>query len=221
MLIDTLSHVRMLRYGMKYYWTPATSFSIFPPRPLARLTASKRSPAKTLSYWLRPHTSKTRLPIVYIHGIGVGLHPNVEFLHELDQALSADSDGKPDDQVGILSIEIMQISSRLTHAISTRPEFLAELTKILDAHDFRRFVLLSHSYGSVLSTNVLTDDVLAARVAATFFVDPVTIMLHMPAVAYNFTIRQPRHANEWQLWYFASKDPGKEEPLSTRGSWSV
>ena len=220
MLIDTTSYIRMLLYGMQYYWTPASSFRIFPPRPLAVLTATARSPAQSLSYWLRPHTSKTRLPVLYLHGIGVGLHPHIEFLRELDSALNKSPGSRADDQVGILSVEIMQISSRLTHSMPTRSEFLAQLTQILDAHDYKRFVLLSHSYGSVLSTNVLTHDPLASRVSGTLFVDPVTILLHMPDVAYNFTIRKPRHANEWQLWYFASKDPGVSHALGRHFFWS-
>ena len=114
----------------------------------------------------------------------------------------------------------MQISSRLTHSILTRSEYLRQITEVLDSNDYKRFVLLSHSYGSVLSTHMLTDDGLAARVASSLLVDPVTIFLHMPDVAYNFTVRKPTHANEWQLWYFASKDPGVAHTLGRHFHWS-
>ncbi|RMZ03072.1 hypothetical protein D0862_05790 [Hortaea werneckii] len=219
-LVDTATHLRLLRYGLQYHSTPSTSFAIFPPRPLAHLTSTAPSPAPQLSYWLRPHTSQTRLPILYLHGIGVGLHPHVDFLHEQDQALNASS--PPHDQVGILCLEVLQISSRLTtHPILPRAHFLAQLRQILDHHPgFDRFVLLSHSYGSVLSTHILTDDAMASRVAAALLVDPVTILLHMPDVAYNFTVRRPRKANEWQLWYFASKDPGVSHVLGRHFFWS-
>lgn len=50
-------------------------------------------------------------------------------------------------------------------------------------------------------------------------VDPVTILLHLPDVAYNFTRRPPRKANEWQLWYFASTDPGVAEGLGRYFFW--
>ena len=33
-------------------------------------------------------------------------------------------------------------------------------------------------------------------------------------------VRKPRHANEWQLWYFASKDAGVAHTLSRRFFWS-
>ena len=57
-------------------------------------------------------------------------------------------------------------------------------------------------------------------VSSTLFIDPVSFLLHTPDVAYNFTVRKPRRANEWQLWYFASKDPGVAHTLGRRFFWS-
>ena len=144
--------------------------------------------------------------------------PQIEFLHELDAALNAPTSN--DGEVGILAIETLQISSRLTKAVPTRPEFIQQLTKILDSNGYSRFVLSSHSYGSVLCTHILTNSALASRVSATLLIDPVTVLLHMPDVAYNFTVRKPKHANEWQLWYFASKDPGTSYTLGRHFFWS-
>jgi hypothetical protein len=57
-------------------------------------------------------------------------------------------------------------------------------------------------------------------VSSALFIDPLSFLLHAPDVAYNFTVRKPRHANEWQLWYFASKDPGVAHALGRRFYWS-
>ncbi|KAK0320950.1 hypothetical protein LTR82_007867 [Friedmanniomyces endolithicus] len=222
MIVDTITHVRMLKYGMQYHRSFATTWKVFPPRPLAAVPSTKRSEATSLSYWTRPHTSKTRPPILFIHGIGVGVYPYVEFFHEVDIALNKRSEGANEDdgQVGILVLEILQTSSRLTPAILTSTEFLEQITTILDANSYDRFTLASHSYGSVLSTHMLTSPSLASRIASTLLIDPVTILLHMPDVAYNFTIRKPESANEWQLWYFASKDPGVAHTLGRHFFWS-
>ena len=216
--VDTVTHIRLRIYGFEFHGTRSTSLAIFPPRPAAVLDATATSPAPDMSYWLRPHTSKTRLPVLWIHGIGVGLHPNVEFMHELDVALNKGSSDK--DQVGILSLEILQISTRLTAPILTRPEFLRQLSIVLEHLKYDRFVLVSHSYGSTMSTHILTDPTLSHRVAATLLVDPVTLLLHMPDVAYNFTVRTPASASEWELWYFASKDPGVAYTLGRHFFWS-
>jgi hypothetical protein len=50
-------------------------------------------------------------------------------------------------------------------------------------------------------------------------IDPISILLHHPDVAYNMMIRQPKSAQEWQLWYFASKDAGVAHTLSRRFFW--
>ena len=217
MLVDTATHFLMKKNGFSYFKTTTTSISVFPPRPAA-IAESSRSPAESLSYWIRPHTSKTRRPILYIHGIGLGLIANVPFLRELDQALN--SNEKNDGEVGILAIESLQVSSRLTTGILHREEFLQQLTQVLDYNGYQRFVLASHSYGSVQSTHVLTHESLAKRVTGTLFIDPVTVLLHMPDVAYNFTVRHPKYTNEWILWYFASRDPGVAHTLGRHFFWS-
>ena len=201
-LVDTITHWRMRTNGYQYFKTNATSLQVLPVRPATWIEPAK-SPVDSLSYWIRPHTSKTRLPILYIHGIGIGLITHVAFLHELDTALN--SHNPQDGEVGILAVEVLQISSRLTKAIPTRGEFLQQITQILDFHGYDRFIMASHSYGSVLSTHILTHQSLASRVSATLLIDPVTVLLHIPDVAYNFTVRQPKYANEWLMWYFASK----------------
>jgi pimeloyl-ACP methyl ester carboxylesterase len=220
MMVDTITHTRMLWLGFEFYCTRATSIDVLPPRLAMLVSSSKRSPARQISYWLRPHMSKTHLPILFIHGIGVGLIPNIDLLQELDLALNSDCDNGRDGQVGIMAIEILQISSRLTHAIPKRSDYLEQLTQVLDMHHFERFVLASHSYGSVLSTYILTYKPLASRVASTLLIDPVTILLHMPDVAYNFTARPPKHAKEWQVWFFGSKDPGVAYTLGRQFFWS-
>lgn len=82
------------------------------------------------------------------------------------------------------------------------------MTDILDSHGWDKFAIASHSYGSVLTTHMLRSPSLGRRIPSVVLIDPVTIMLHLPDVAYNFTRRRPKTANEWQLWYFASTDPG-------------
>jgi len=46
----------------------------------------------------------------------------------------------------------------------------------------------------------------SSPIAAALLIDPTPFLLHHPSVAYNFVYRHPRHANGWQLWYFASRD---------------
>ena len=67
---------------------------------------------------------------------------------------------------------------------------------------------------------MLQDPTLSQRVAATLLVDPITFLLHHPSVAYNFLYRSPKRANEWQLWYFASRDPDIARTLGRHFFWN-
>ncbi len=213
-------------------------FHIFPPRPLLALfSRTSRDTETNIPYWYRPHRSPTKLPILFIHGIGIGLLPYISFLREL---------AAQDPDVGILAIEILPISMRIT-APPLAP-------RILNAHGLHRVVLVCHSYGTAVSAqllrkqwsstdpqlnslttnvqqpvpetgdyhHVIDDDSYAGSsdlIAAVLLIDPIPFLLDHPAIAHNFVYRKPRHANEWQLWFFASREPDTARALSRHFFW--
>jgi pimeloyl-ACP methyl ester carboxylesterase len=219
MLVEHVTFARFWMAGFSHRRTRVAGPWVLPPRP-GTFLAGGRSPAESLSYWYRPHTSKTRLPVLFIHGIGIGLWPYVDTLEAISKQSGVSQDDIADGSVGVLAIELLPICSRLTQPILQREAFIEQITAILDKHGYDKFVLASHSYGSVFSTYMLTHETLASRIRATVLIDPVTILLHMPDVAFNFTVREPKTANEWQLWYFASKDPGTSHTLGRHFFWN-
>jgi len=213
--VDLFTHCRMAYLGFSFY-RPTTKWypTAFPPRPLTLLSKAK-SPSDKLSYWYRPHRSTDKLPVLLLHGIGIGLYTYTSFLAGLNDWNRSPSDG----DVGLIAIEILPISFRITHAALSKEEMCKQIKLILDLHGFDEFVLVSHSYGSVLSTHLLKDPAIAPSIASIVQVDPVSIMLHLPDVAYNFVYREPKSANEWELWYFASMDMGVAHTLSRGFFW--
>lgn len=218
MLADTIALLVMKSKGFIYYRRSLTGLAaVFPPRPAA-LCTSKVSPAPSLSYFLREHTSKTRLPVIHLHGIGIGLLPHIELLDEMHSALNTGASA--DDQVGILAIEILQISSRLTAPVPRSAELVSQLTTLINQHfGTGRVVLVAHSYGTVLSTPILNDPHLASRISGTLLIDPVSIQLYMPDVAHNFTRRKPIRADERALQWIG-RDPGVAHTLGRHLFWS-
>ncbi|KAF4437895.1 alpha beta hydrolase fold family [Fusarium acutatum] len=211
--LDQATHLAFRWHGFDFHRRPRSSaLRVFPPRPQELLPGPK-SPSTRLSYWHRPHTAEDKLPVVFFHGIGIGLWTYVRFLAGLPKT------GDGNGSVGVIALEILPISFRLTPAILDKTEFLAHMTSILEHHCWHKFALVSHSYGSVLTTHMLHEPSFQHRVPSVVLIDPVTIMLHLPDVAYNFTRRKPRRANEWQLWYFASTDPGVALCLGRHFFW--
>ena len=129
----------MLFYKFQFHRPSYHAFSVFPPRPQA-LIGTHYSAAKDLTYWSRPHTSSSRLPILFLHGIGIGLYPYVNFLAEINQH-GVNSDG----DVGVIAVEILNISFRITCGKLSKDEFCEQLLTILKSHGYDNFVLVSHS----------------------------------------------------------------------------
>jgi pimeloyl-ACP methyl ester carboxylesterase len=216
--VDFLTCLRLQYHGFTFRRTAYSQFfRIFPVRPFT-LFRAKRSPAKRLTYWHRPHTSQTRRPVVFIHGIGIGLYPYVNFLAQLDSLLNVGR--STNDQVGIIAVEIMPVSFRITHSALRKDEMCDEIQAIIEHHRFMKPVLVSHSYGTVITTQLLKSPKMAGLIGPIVLIDPISILLHLPEVAYNFTRRKPKRANEHQLYYFASMDMGVSHSLSRCFFWS-
>jgi pimeloyl-ACP methyl ester carboxylesterase len=188
-----------------------STLSVFPPR-VAPLLTRQTSPAPDLPYWYRPHTSKTRLPILCI-----GLYPYVPFLAGINEQ---DPRNAEDGDIGIIAMELLPVSFRITKPILNRDDIPRQINMILERHGFDKVVLASHSYGSVVTTHLLQNPTTAPKMGPLLLVDPVTFLLHLPDVAYNFTARQPRGANEHQLYYFASTDMMVAHTLSRHFFWA-
>lgn len=217
-IVDLLAYLWLSRTGFHFHRLSFTKlFTLFPFRPVG-LTTRYRSPATHLSYWYRPHTATNGLPILFIHGIGIGLYPYINFLSEINHPTGGENESEF-GHTGILAVEMMPISFRVTHGALDKNQMCTELGQILAKHNYDRFVLVVHSYGSIISSFIMAEPDLRLKVASTLLVDPVNFLLHAPDVAYNFTAREPRHANEWQLWYFASKDPAISHTLGRRFFW--
>ncbi|KAF2810786.1 uncharacterized protein BDZ99DRAFT_414977 [Mytilinidion resinicola] len=216
-LVDGATAVHFKFRGFSLYRTSLRRFfDVFPLRPFT-LLCTHHSPAEHTSYWYRPHTSKTKLPVLFIHGIGIGLYPYVQFVAEINQSDDYDSS---DGDVGIIAVEIMPICMRITPAALAKEAMCMEINSILEKHGWNKFVLVSHSYGTVISTHLLQNPIVAPKIGPILLIDPVTFLLHLPDVAYNFTARKPSTANEHQLYYLASKDMGVAHTLSRHFFWN-
>jgi hypothetical protein len=141
-LVELVSDARLRLNGWQFYRFPLrTFFFYFPLRPLAFFT-SHVSCSRKLSYWYREHKSKDRLPILYIHGTGIGIFPYVDFMNEIARGGRRDND---DEEIGMMVIEIMAISSRICPAAPLTNEMRVEVQKILDLHSWTTFALMGNS----------------------------------------------------------------------------
>jgi hypothetical protein len=64
----------------------------------------------------------------------------MKFLKELNQGRRTE-----DGFIGILAVEMLSISSRITSSLPRKEEMCQQLRTILQHHGFERYVLVSHS----------------------------------------------------------------------------
>jgi pimeloyl-ACP methyl ester carboxylesterase len=141
----------------------------------------------------------------------IGLWPYCSFISDII---------RDDPDVGIIILEFMPISMHITSPPLGREALCSALDIVLAANNVKSFVLVAHSFGTVISTYILRSPSLSPRVAGTVLIDPIPFLLSYPDVASNFVYRTPREANEWQLWYFASRDPDISRTLARHFFWS-
>ncbi|KAK2065596.1 hypothetical protein LY76DRAFT_667777 [Colletotrichum caudatum] len=227
--LDFLMALYLLSQGYRYYRQPPSSFfKIFPLR-IINILPFAHSATDGMSYWYRPHQSATKRPIVFLHGLGIGLIPYMFWLHTI-----------PKD-VGVLAVEMLPISSRITtYPLASTPELCEMIAKCVAQQRASQtatapgkkgtwddFVLIGNSYGTLLMGPLLQRADFAPRVAATILIDPVSLLLHLPDVAFNLTRREPKpslrerpgHGNEWEIWWASATDAGTAHALARRLCW--
>ena len=206
----------MMLYGYQFHSLSLSRFlSSLPLRPFSFLT-QYRSLSSNISYWHSEHTAKDHLPVLFLHGIGVGLHYYLDFFREF---LNSSKPRGVQGHIGLIAIELLPVSARLTHPALSQEVMASQILTILDHHGWGKCVLMTHSYGSIVATHMLHNEATAARIGPMLMVDPVAFSFHDPHVPWNFLRRRPTTASEIQLQYFASLDPGVAHALTRRFVW--
>jgi pimeloyl-ACP methyl ester carboxylesterase len=213
-ILDHIAATSFLVRGFTLYREKIWQIPLSFPWRLYAFFSPKVSAAEDIPYWYKPHKSKTSLPVLFIHGIGLGLFPYNNFMKHL--ASLKDDAG---DEIGIIALDLLAISARVNKPIPLNHDLCRQILAIIDTHNWNKFVLVGNSYGTMVSSRMLHNPDIAPRIGPMFLVDPVVFLLHQPTIAYNFTARDPTSTMEHVIWYFASKDPLVAHTLQRRTFW--
>ena len=134
-------------------------------------------------YWLRmPESEEARMrtPIVFVHGIGVGLVMYMSFIKAL---LVHDCP--------IVCVELPWISSNLAaRKVPSISEQVKSIDGICQRWGMTKALFVGHSYGTVVLSWMAQH--LPSRVAGLTFVDPVVLMLNLKHILFNFLYKHQR-----------------------------
>lgn len=160
-----------------------------------------------ISYWHRPAPKCTSLvpPIIFFHGIGLGITPYLWFLYNACKGREA------------ILVSLHFVSMRLGAAnVPTPQEAVKTVEMILSRHRIDNACFVSHSFGGLFVA--WTMKWAPHLIQSAVLIDPVCFLLYLPDVAYNFVYRKPTCMFEWIVYYFVSREYHIAHTL-TRNFW--
>ncbi|KAJ3017721.1 hypothetical protein HKX48_003413 [Thoreauomyces humboldtii] len=195
--------------GFEEKWvTPADlakhSHVQFPTTPTA-------SPQRYFYRPARPSSAKKSddtLPLVFIHGIGIGLVHYAPLLAGLPR----------DVDVFLLDWPHVSMQIRTAETIAAIPDTVAGMASMLESHGHSKAAFVGHSLGTAAVSWMVR--IRPEYVATTIFLDPIVFLLVDPAVAYNFVYRKPSTVLELLMHYFVSRELYIAHSLARHFNWS-
>ncbi|KAF8926567.1 hypothetical protein BGZ47_002657 [Haplosporangium gracile] len=181
------------------------------PSPGA-IVAENRPPGD-LAYWYRtPAKPQNPIPLVFIHGIGVGL---VQYIH-LVIALTFIS--RP-----LIMVEVPEVSNQLMQVDCMTPDetyFVVE--RILRIHKHPKATFLGHSLGTMLCAAICRASPASSSksiIHGLILTDPICFLTHH-SIARNFAYRTPATASQLVMDLFAAREIGTSWFIMRRFCWT-
>jgi len=153
-----------------------------------------------------------KVPIVFMHGIGIGLLPYLGWVQKLRQM------GHP-----LIVIECRHISMRLNFSTPTVDDTVSLLVSVLDGLQISSVGLVSHSYGTFIASRFA--NLHRHRVASQCFIDPVCFVMHNPTLLKNFvyrrlSFRSIRSLLRSAIMLLVAREPSIAASVCRRFAWS-
>lgn len=135
-------------------------------------------------YWRREASNpiKGATPLIFAHGIGIGLLPYHTLIDDL--AAGCERDGAP---IYLLELPALALT-RFGRELPSPPELGAAATAMLATHEDPAACWVGHSFGTAAVAYALKNA--PATVASCVLVEPVCFQLHLPDVSRGFLFRE-------------------------------
>ncbi|KAL1923426.1 uncharacterized protein VTP21DRAFT_8406 [Calcarisporiella thermophila] len=156
-----------------------------------------------LSYWMRPGSyiaqdkSLKQSPIIFVHGIGIGLAAYVSFIRKFITKFE-DRD--------ILLLELPHVSMRLDFYVPTMSETLFAIDHLFKQHQITKATWIGHSFGTIIAGWVAKRR--PKYIEQLLLIDPICFMLWEPYTVLNFVYRKPTSGLELMRWYLLQTELG-------------
>ncbi|GLI59609.1 hypothetical protein VaNZ11_001541, partial [Volvox africanus] len=195
--VAAATHLALLLMGFRATMTPggtATVYTWARGADAAAASASKGAMKKTgggaMDTAVAAATAATGdggdPPLVFLHGIGLGLTP---YLRLLSRLVTSSGGRRP-----VYAVQYKHVSMRLTSTIPAPHEVANDVAAFLASRGVTRMSLLAHSYGTLIAsalTKLATASPSAPKISRLTLVDPVCFAMFLPHLVRNAIYQQP------------------------------
>ncbi|KAG0021927.1 hypothetical protein BGZ80_001411 [Entomortierella chlamydospora] len=173
----------------------------------------KQDPDTDLSYWHRsPANPDNKIPLVFIHGIGVGL---IQYIHWV---VAMATISRP-----MILIEVPYVSNNFAKSECMTPdETYFAIERILKYHGYPKATFMGHSLGTMLCSAICRASPASSPksiIHGLVLVDPICFLTHH-SLARNFAYRVPSKASELIMEFFAAREIGTSWYIMRRFQWN-
>ncbi|KAJ9522951.1 hypothetical protein QJQ45_023750 [Haematococcus lacustris] len=127
-------------------------------------------------------------PIVFLHGVGVGLLTYLQILLRMRRTAAARA--QP-----LVVLEFPWVGMRLSHEVPTADQVALAMVHIMDRLGVAKASVVAHSYGSFVASRLA--QLHGARVDRMVLIDPVCLGMFMPQLLHTFLYASPRRDSLW------------------------
>lgn len=173
---------------------------------ILRAQGFQRYQSGRMWYWYRRWPDAGHPPLVFVHGIGIGILPYYWFLSRLWVT-------RP-----MFILEVPYVSMQLTSVNMTVDETVDAVDDMMRTHQVQHACIMGHSFGSIIAAWIIKS--LPHRVSSIVLLDPVCFLLFLPDVCCNFVYATPRsRLRDWLVHYFAKRELHVSHTLSRHFWW--
>lgn len=154
------------------------------------------------------YSQLTPLPVVFIHGLGIGFGSYVGIISSFPY------------EVDVILVEWHHVSMQLHHKVPSIDDTTRSIISTMDDLHIPQACFLAHSLGNNALSWILKNKETSHRVGATIMLDPITFLLCDNKVATSVIYHEPHSSVEFLLHYFVSRELNIAYTISRHFEWS-
>ena len=165
----------------------------------------RRCSAIHMGFWVRQvpplATRAASMPILFFHGVGIGLLPYLGLIHSLVRANRSRT---------VICAVLPSCTSRVPRVSVTATPTASQLVRatldLLTNLDIARVSVVGHSFGTACAAWLVR--AAPAHVERLVLLDPIVFNLHYPTLVHSFFYRFPQTLWQFVMFWGASREPG-------------